>query len=112
MGGGRKLTITQKPTEILGDVERPGDFYASGRAKFLVPRLEVESVGPIAKPLLPVQAEPLIKAATRAPNGRGADTSPRSALATALLSALSAIRSRRWKRPKAFSLTTSTAPSH
>ncbi len=68
------MTITRKLAEILGDVDRPGDFSASGRAEFLAPRLEVEGVGPIALPLLPAQAKQLIKAATRAPYGRGADT--------------------------------------
>ena len=68
------MTITQELAEILGDVDRPGDFFASGRVEFLAPRLEVEGVGPIALPLLPAQAKQLIKAATRAPYGRGADT--------------------------------------
>ena len=68
------MTITQKLADILGDVDRPGDFFASGRAEFLAPRIEVEGVGPIALPLLPAQAKQLIKAATRAPYGRGADT--------------------------------------
>lgn len=71
---GRMMTITQELAEILDDVDRPGDFFASGRAEFLAPRLEVEGVGPIALPLLPTQAKQLIKAATRAPYGRGADT--------------------------------------
>ncbi len=68
------MTITQKLAKILDDVDRPGDFFASGRAEFLAPRIEVEGVGPIALPLLPAQAKHLIKAATRAPYGRGADT--------------------------------------
>ena len=68
------MTITQKLAEILSDVDRPGDFLASGRAEFMAPRLEVEGVGPIALPLLPAQAKQLIKAAARAPYGRGGDT--------------------------------------
>jgi predicted 2-oxoglutarate/Fe(II)-dependent dioxygenase YbiX len=68
------MTITQELAEILNDVDRPGDFFASGRAEFLAPRLEVEGVGLIALPLLPAQAKQLIKAAARAPYGRGADT--------------------------------------
>ena len=68
------MTITQNLAEILGDVDRPGDFFVSGCAEFLAPRIEVEGVGPIALPLLPGQAKQLIKAATRAPYGRGADT--------------------------------------
>ncbi len=68
------MTITQKLADILSDVDRPGDFFASGRAEFLAPRIEVEGVGAIALPLLLAQAKQLIKAATRAPYGRGADT--------------------------------------
>ena len=70
------MMITQKLAEILGDVDRPGDFFASGRAEFLAPRLEVEGVGPIALPLLPAQAKQLIKAATRAPPRGWASPSP------------------------------------
>ena len=40
----------------------------------LAPRLEVEGVGQVALPLLPVQAEQLIATAQRAPYGRGAET--------------------------------------
>ena len=68
------MSITHDLAGILGDVDRPGDFFTSGRAEFLAPRLEVEGVGPIALPLLPSQAKQLIKAATRAPYGRGTDT--------------------------------------
>lgn len=68
------MIVTHELAEILDDVDRPGDFFASGCAEFLAPRLEVEGVGPIALPLLPTQAKQLIKAATRAPYGRGADT--------------------------------------
>src|SRR6185437_4573577 len=46
---------------LLATVERPGGFYASGRMELLPPRLEVDGVGQIALPLLPVQAEQLIR---------------------------------------------------
>jgi predicted 2-oxoglutarate/Fe(II)-dependent dioxygenase YbiX len=59
---------------ILSTARRPGDFYASGRTELLAPRIEVEGVGPIALPLLPVQAEQLAAAAERAPYGRGSET--------------------------------------
>jgi predicted 2-oxoglutarate/Fe(II)-dependent dioxygenase YbiX len=68
------MTITQELADILGGVKRPGDYFVAGRAEFLAPRLEVEGVGAVALPLLPVQAKQLIKAATRAPYGRGSDT--------------------------------------
>ena len=68
------MTITKRLADILGDVDRPGDYFASGRAELLAPSIEVEGVGAIALPLLPAQAKQLIKAASRAPYGRGTDT--------------------------------------
>ena len=58
----------------LSTISRPGDFCIAGTADLLAPRLEVEGAGPIALPLLPVQAEQLIATAERAPYGRGEDT--------------------------------------
>ena len=58
----------------LSTISRPGDFCIAGTADLLAPRLEVEGVGLIALPLLPVQAEQLIATAERAPYGRGEDT--------------------------------------
>jgi hypothetical protein len=60
--------------ELLSAVQRPGDFFASGRLELLPPRLTVDGVGQIALPLLPVQAEQLIALAERAPYGRGVTT--------------------------------------
>jgi hypothetical protein len=60
--------------ELLSTVQRPGDFYASGRVQILAPRLEVDGVGQVALPLLPVQARQLIAIADRAPYGRGPET--------------------------------------
>jgi hypothetical protein len=59
---------------VLSTVRRPGDFFASGTAELPTPVMEVDSVGPIALPLLPVQAEQLIAVAERAPFGRGEET--------------------------------------
>jgi hypothetical protein len=67
-------SICEKLAELLSTVQRPGDFYATGRLAVLLPRLEVEGVGQVALPLLPVQAQLLIKAADRAPYGRGSET--------------------------------------
>ena len=66
-------SITTELAGILGTVQRPGDFHVTGTTEIFTPRLEVEGVGPIALPLLPVQAEQLIAIAERAPYGRGAD---------------------------------------
>lgn len=60
--------------ERLAAVRRPGDFFASGTVDLLAPLLEVDGVGPIALPLLPVQGQQLIAVAEQAPYGRGPDT--------------------------------------
>src|SRR5262245_29448776 len=66
--------VAEDFAKILSTVRRPGDFSASGRVELLAPRIEVEGVGPIALPLLPVQVEQLVAAASRAPYGRGSET--------------------------------------
>ncbi|MFO1432107.1 MAG: 2OG-Fe(II) oxygenase [Candidatus Competibacteraceae bacterium] len=67
-------SITTELAELLSTVQRPGDFYTTGTIEFFAPHLEVEGVGPIALPLLPVQAEQLIAVAEQAPYGRGEET--------------------------------------
>lgn len=67
-------SLTTKFAELLSTVRRPGDFYVSGTIDLLAPRLEVEGVGQIALPLLPMQVTQLVAAAERAPYGRGAET--------------------------------------
>ena len=59
---------------LLGGVDRPGDFYTAGTCEIFAPGLDVQGVGPIALPLLPVQAEQLIGIAQHAPYGRGEQT--------------------------------------
>ena len=66
--------ICEELAELLSTVQRPGDFFASGRLELPTPRLTVDGVGQIAFPLLPVQAAQLIAAAERAPYGRGEAT--------------------------------------
>ena len=68
------MTLTRELADILAAVDRPGDYFVTGRADFLAPRIEVDGVGPVALPVLPAQARQLIKAATRAPFGRGSQT--------------------------------------
>ena len=58
----------------LAAVQRPGDYFVSGTVEAYLPQLEVESVGRIALPLLPQQAQQLIAVATQAPYGRGSET--------------------------------------
>lgn len=66
--------INNALAEILATVERPGDFYAAGKLEFLAPRLGVEGVGPVALPLLPIQAGQPVAVAEQAPYGKGEDT--------------------------------------
>ena len=58
-------SISRDLAALLGQIRRPGDFYATGTIDIHPPRLEVEGVGPIALPLLPVQAEEVIALARR-----------------------------------------------
>ena len=66
--------ITADLAVVLGKVRRPGDFFAAGTAELLAPLLEVDGVGPVALPLLPMQAKELIAVAEPAPYGRGQKT--------------------------------------
>ncbi len=68
------LSINEKMARILHHVKRPGDFHASGTADFTLPGIEVEGIGLLALPLLPVQAEQLIRVASQAPYGKGEET--------------------------------------
>ena len=67
-------SINADLASILQTVQTPGDFFAAGECALHVPLIEVDSVGPIALPVLPAQAAQLIAVAERAPYGRGADT--------------------------------------
>lgn len=66
--------LTTALAEILGTVQRPGDFYTAGTAEAFAPGLEVQGVGVIALPLVSHQAAELIAMAQRAPFGRGEET--------------------------------------
>src|SRR5262247_4906111 len=68
------VSLTTELADILYTVQRPGDFYTTGTTDIFAPRLEVTGVGPIALPLLPVQAQQLMAVAERAPYGRGEAT--------------------------------------
>jgi predicted 2-oxoglutarate/Fe(II)-dependent dioxygenase YbiX len=67
-------SLTTELADILHTVQRPGDFYITGTTDIFTPSLEVTGVGPIALPLLPVQAQQLIAVAEQAPYGRGEAT--------------------------------------
>jgi 2OG-Fe(II) oxygenase superfamily len=67
-------TITADLAALMATVLRPGDFFTSGTSELLPPSLRVDGVGPVALPLLQMQAEKLIAVAEPAPFGRGEQT--------------------------------------
>lgn len=69
-----KSKITRELAKIISTIRCHGEFYATGHAEIVMPNLEVDGVGRIALPLLPVQAEQLVALAARAPFGRGEET--------------------------------------
>jgi len=58
----------------LRSVERPGDFCVGGIREIFMPAIDVDGVGRIAFPILPVQVERLVAIAEAAPHGRGKET--------------------------------------
>jgi predicted 2-oxoglutarate/Fe(II)-dependent dioxygenase YbiX len=67
-------TLATDLAALLSGISRPGGFHSFGTAEILAPGIEVRGVGPVALPLLPVQAEQLVAVATQAPYGRGEQT--------------------------------------
>ncbi len=67
-------SITKDLAAVLELVQRPGDFFTHGIQEISAPGLDIAGIGPIALPLLPVQAAQLIALAERAPYGRGEQT--------------------------------------
>ncbi len=60
--------------ELLGGVQRAGDFFVHGAVEIPLPKVEVEAVGVLSFPVPRAQIAALIQHATRAPYGRGEDT--------------------------------------
>src|SRR5258705_8790498 len=58
----------------LRSVECPGDFCVGGIREIFMPTIDVDGVGRIAFPILPIQAERLVAIAEAAPYGRGEET--------------------------------------
>ncbi|WP_130472675.1 2OG-Fe(II) oxygenase [Candidatus Magnetaquicoccus inordinatus] len=67
-------SLTSAFSELLRPVLHPGDFCTSGTVEIFTPLLDVEGVGPVAIPCLPLQMEQLITASAPAPYGRGEQT--------------------------------------
>src|SRR5437879_5861628 len=64
-----------KPLEkLLSRVTRTGDFCVGGRLEMPMPKVEVEGFGVLSFPVPSAQIDLLVKKATRAPYGRGAET--------------------------------------
>ncbi len=66
--------LTEDLADLLQQVRRPGSFHVSGSIDIHTPRLEIEGVGTIALPLLPMQATQILEVAEHAPYGRGSET--------------------------------------
>jgi predicted 2-oxoglutarate/Fe(II)-dependent dioxygenase YbiX len=58
----------------LRSIKRPGDFCVGGIREIIMPTIDVDGMGRIAFPILPVQAERLVAIAGTAPYGRGEET--------------------------------------
>ena len=59
---------------LIGSVDRPGDYCASGRLLAPMPRIAVGDAGTLSFPVPPAQLYALIAMAHPAPYGRGEDT--------------------------------------
>jgi hypothetical protein len=67
-------SIGTKLLNSLRSVERPGDFCVGGIREIFMPTIDVQGVGRISFPILPVQAERLVAIAEAAPYGRAEQT--------------------------------------
>jgi hypothetical protein len=67
-------SIGPKLLDSLRSVERSGEFCVGGTREIVMPTIDVDGVGRIAFPILPVQAERLVAIAEAAPYGRGEET--------------------------------------
>lgn len=64
----------QQILQILKDVDRPGEYCASGRFPFVLPGLEVSRIGTIPLPPTKETAKALIGVCEQAPYGKGTQT--------------------------------------
>ena len=60
--------------ELIGSVDRPGDYCASGRLFAPMPRISVRDAGLLSFPVPPAQLDALIAMGDPAPYGRGEET--------------------------------------
>jgi hypothetical protein len=66
--------LPAKLAALLKNVSRPGEFYASGSFATILPRIDIEQLGPLSFPVPSTQAEQIISIAERAPYGKGGET--------------------------------------
>lgn len=66
--------LTTRLATTLQNLQSPGGFYANGTLEIFPPCIEVDQVGRISLPLIPVQAEQLVQVAEQAPYGKGYET--------------------------------------
>jgi 2OG-Fe(II) oxygenase superfamily len=66
--------ISEKLSEALSQIDRPGSFCVSGEVPSVLPGLEVAGLGPIGLPLTVQQAEELKTHCDQAPHGKGTQT--------------------------------------
>ncbi len=60
--------------QLLRSVDRPGDYCVGGRLYTPMPRVIVDGAGELSFPMPEAQIEALIRAAERAPYGKGTET--------------------------------------
>ncbi|MDP2902008.1 MAG: hypothetical protein Q8N96_02710 [Methylovulum sp.] len=63
-------SINRQLFQILQTVQSPGDFYTTGTIETFPPLVEVDGVGRVALPLLPMQIEQLVAVAKRTHTAR------------------------------------------
>ena len=68
------MDINNQLVTALSQVQRPGQFYATGKTELALPRITVDGVGILALPFLPQQLPALVAVAEQAPYGRGTET--------------------------------------
>ena len=74
MGPNVEYATDERLTKLLLSVKRPGDFCTHGRLFLPMPTLAVEGVGLLSFPVADAQVQALIRAADRAPYGKGEQT--------------------------------------
>ena len=60
--------------DLIGSIDRPGDYCVHGRLFAPMPRVELADAGVLSFPIPPAQLRALIEASDRAPHGRGQET--------------------------------------